>query len=123
MLYDLIGKDWQQYVYSDQRLQDTINRERAALAEYAESDKANPRYIAKMNSIFQTVANYMQATENVLEAIMSAREIVGGSYQGQRSEYQSRELKEENQKLKLYLQSMGKDPELVRYMKVKDFSY
>lgn len=123
MLFDLIGKDWQQLVYASERLQQTIDRERKALEEYAQGDNPNPRYVAKMNALFLTISNYMAASETVIDGMITAREIVGDSYEEQRNNYRVKELQEENNKLKLYLKSLGKDPDLVQYMQVRDFYY
>lgn len=123
MIHDLIGKEFQQYVYADERVTQLMDRERASLQQYAEGNDPNPRYIAKMNSVYQTIANYMASVESLLDSIFTAREIVGGQYRQQTGDYRLREVEEENQKLKLYIRSMGKDPDLVRYMKVRDFQY
>lgn len=121
MLFQLIDKEWHQYLFADEKLMSTIERERLALEQYANSDNPNPKYIAKMNAVWQTVANYMASVEDLFQAIEAGRQILGVSHQYQRNEFRLQELEEENKKLKLYLTSLGKDPDLVRYMRISDF--
>lgn len=121
ILAELIGKEVNQYIYYDQRLEELIEQERRQLEEYAKSNSPKPAYIARMNKLLLTTSNFVEASDALMRGFMTAGRLVMGSDEHAAVQFELKTLRNENDLLKRYLKSLGKDPDLVRYMKISDF--
>lgn len=121
MLQLLIKDEIRRYEQCEGRLLDLLERERKALEQYAQGENPKAAYVARMNQILATAANFVEASDNLVGGVMTVRQLITSGEEDLRRRL--RRQMEENHVLKLYLRDLGYDPDLVHYMKIRDFQY
>ncbi len=95
--------------------------ERNNLVRYAQSEKAKQGYINKVNTQLSICNRFENSVFELLDEIFEYKQIYGCNEQESQSG-KVRLLEQENMKLKKWLYTLGKNPELVQFMTLKDFS-
>lgn len=120
-MLELIRRELQDFLYQRNRFTELLETERDKLEEYAAREKASQAYIGRQNRIFSTAWDFMEAAQDLVDGMATGSQILTGKREDPTANFRIQELEEENRKLKLYLKSLGKDPTLVQYMRVRDF--
>ncbi|MCB0554756.1 MAG: hypothetical protein KDD02_14495 [Phaeodactylibacter sp.] len=119
---ELIFPAQQHYWNYEEKLIARLDKEEENLERYKAGKKPNPLFIKRMESLIAVADGYMIATQNLLRAVSTAESVLRESDAAlQAARGRVAVLEEENRKLRLFLQSLGKDPGLVGYMTVRDF--
>lgn len=122
MIQELIFPALNHFQDFENRLIARLDREEESLERYKASKSPSPLYVKRMESFIALVDSYMIAVRNLLKAVGTAESILRESDSAlQAAHGRVALLEEENRKLKLFLKSLGKDPELVGFMQVRDF--
>lgn len=120
----LIEREYKTFVFQEERLKQTLDRERNNLESYAQKEDASSAYVARQNRFLASIWNYVEATDALLESIITAQKIAAFRTEEQQSnQYERKRLQDEVFKLRGYLRSLGKDPDLIQFMTVRDFTH
>jgi hypothetical protein len=120
----LIEREYKTFVFQEERLKQTLNRERDNLERYAQKEDASSAYVSRQNRFLGSIWNFIEATDALLESIITAQKIAAfRTEEQQSSQYEQKRLQDEVFKLRSYLQSLGKDPDLIQFMTVRDFTH
>lgn len=120
----LIEREYQTFSFQEERLMKTLDRERDNLQQYAQKENASAAYVARQNRLLGSIWSYIEATDALLDRIITAHKMVAPMVEEQQSNhYERKRLQEEVFKLKGYLRSLGKDPDLIQFMSVRDFTH
>lgn len=117
-----IKNEKRRYDQAEVQFLNLLDKERENLERYAASEKAKQGYIDKMNYLLRICHTYQQNTVELLQAFAEGTRIMDES---ESSYYRNKylECERENEKMRAWLRSLGKDPNLVGWMQQKDFMY
>lgn len=115
--YELIGPEMEQYAVSEERLELRIIRARDYWQQQLERGRISEAEGRNMYYLLNTIAQHMEATQNLLEAIGWMYGALGISPE------ENRRLKAKIQELEIQLQKyrICHDPALHPYIKLRDF--
>ena len=63
----LIEREYKSYIFQEERLKQTLDRERGNLERYAQKEDASSAYVARQNRFLSSIWNYIEATDALLE--------------------------------------------------------
>lgn len=123
-MIDLIGPELDLFLACRERIEQAIQGQRDYLQQKAGEGKVSQGYLNQMNFLLGAMAQYMEATEKLLQQIGFASHILGNNHQEtQRLKVRVGELEEENDRLRYYAKSLGGDLTILPYIRRSDYQY